>query len=267
MLKFCSLVSGSSGNSYVFSNGKARFLVDAGLSGKQIEQRLEQIKVDPRSLSGIFLTHEHGDHVKGVGVLSRRYNIPLYANKETWKGMGDRIGKIEGTNQRYFVTGETVDHFSTGVRSFKTSHDARESVGFTIENSYGKISIATDTGNMSEEIYKELEGSNLVIIEANHDVEVLKSGRYPYHLKRRILSDLGHLSNESAGECIVRLAKGGVRNFVLAHLSEENNFPELALTTVNEMVEKHCKEIKEEIFIDIAFRDRISRVYELNKGL
>lgn len=266
MIRFCSLVSGSSGNSYVFSDGELRFLVDAGLSGKQIEKRLAEIEVDPSTLAGILISHEHIDHIKGAGILSRRYDIPVYANQGTWKAMEEKIGKVTEKNRRTFKTNEIFSMGSLKIKPYKTAHDAAESVGFTVSADKEKVSIATDIGCITPEILEEIKGSDLVVLEANHDVEVLKSGRYPYSLKRRILSDEGHLSNDAAGDCICYLAENNVENFILAHLSEENNFPELALSTIQGKLKERklleCGKIK----LDVAFRNRIGRVYEFNKS-
>ncbi|NBG88101.1 MBL fold metallo-hydrolase [Isachenkonia alkalipeptolytica] len=266
MIRFCSLVSGSAGNSYAFSDGEQRFLVDAGLSGKQIENRLAEIDIDPESLSGILISHEHIDHIKGAGILSRRYDLPVYANQGTWQAMEDKIGKIAEKNRRTFQTNEIFSMGKLTIKPYKTSHDAAESVGFTVSGGREKVSIATDIGCMTPEILEEIKGSDLVVLEANHDVEVLKSGRYPYSLKRRILSDQGHLSNEAAGDCICYLAENKVENFVLAHLSEENNFPELALSTIQGMLSERQRTKHLKINVDIAFRNRIGRVYEFNKS-
>ncbi len=266
MIRFCSLVSGSGGNSYAFSDGEQHFLVDAGLSGKQIESRLAQIDVDPRSLSGILISHEHMDHIKGAGILSRRYDLPVYANSGTWRAMEEKIGKVREENRRTFKTDEVFSMGGLSIKPYKTSHDAAESVGFTVSGEKEKVSIATDIGCMTPEILEEILGSDLVVLEANHDVEVLKSGSYPYALKRRILSDQGHLSNEAAGDSICYLAENNVKNFILAHLSEENNFPELALSTIQGMLQQRKKVDPVKINMDVAFRNRIGRVYEFNKS-
>lgn len=266
LIRFCSLVSGSGGNSYAFSDGDRRFLVDAGLSGKQIEKRLEEVEIDPRTLSGILISHEHIDHIKGAGILSRRYDIPIYANQGTWKAMEEKIGKVAENNRKIFKTNELFSMGDLKIKPYKTSHDAAESVGFTVSGEKEKISIATDIGRITPEILEEIKGSDLVVLEANHDVEVLKSGRYPYSLKRRILSDEGHLSNDAAGDCICDLAQGNVKNFILAHLSEENNFPELALSTIQGKLQERNLLEGGKIKLDIAFRNRIGRVYEFNRS-
>jgi phosphoribosyl 1,2-cyclic phosphodiesterase len=266
LIKFCSLVSGSAGNSYVFSDGLQPFLVDAGLSGKQIELRLEEIDIDPRTLSGILITHEHIDHIKGAGILSRRYDLPVYANQGTWRAMEEKIGKVAEKNRKTFKTNEVFPMGGLSIKPYKTSHDAAESVGFTVSAKHEKISIATDIGCMTPAILEEIMGSDLVVLEANHDVEVLKAGSYPYSLKRRILSDEGHLSNDAAGDCICYLVENHVENFILAHLSEENNFPELALSTIQGKLQERKLLGGKKINVDIAFRNRIGRVYEFDKS-
>lgn len=259
---FCSLASGSSGNCHLINDGTNSILVDAGLSGIQIENRLKEIDINPKSLAGILVSHEHSDHIRGVGVLSRRYDIPIYANGGTWAGMEGKIGKIKEENIRYFNTAEdfTVEDFN--IRSYSISHDAREPVGFSIQRKKAKISIATDLGYIDDYIINEVKNSNLLVLESNHDEEMLKAGSYPYYLKRRILSNIGHLSNEAAGNAIVDLVNKNVKSILLAHLSRENNFPELAIATVKNILDSEKITIGQDIGLDLVARDKISNVYK-----
>ena len=228
---YASVASGSCGNCHYVGCDSGSILIDAGLSGKRIENNLKSIGKDMKDISAIFITHEHGDHIKGAGILSRRYDIPVYANENTWMSMKDKMGKMSESNVRVFENGKGVDMGDFMVKPFKIHHDAADPVGYCICTGSKKISIATDTGHICEDMKKELKGSSLVILESNHDVEMLKMGSYPYHLKRRILSGSGHLSNDDAALFCVELAKEGVENILLAHLSRENNFPELAYQT------------------------------------
>lgn len=259
---FCSLASGSSGNCHLVNDGESSILIDAGLSGIQIENRLKEIDIDPKSLSAILVSHEHSDHICGAGVLSRRYDIPIYANEGTWEGMEGRIGKIKGENIRYFKTLKDFNIKDFAIKSYYISHDAKEPVGFSIKKDNIKVSIATDLGYIDKDIIDEIGDSNLVVLESNHDEEMLKAGRYPYYLKRRILSNIGHLSNEAAGNAIVDLVNKNVNHILLAHLSKENNFPELAIATVKNILADKKITIGKDITLDLVYRDRVSSVYQ-----
>ncbi len=259
---FCSLASGSSGNCHLINDGENSILIDAGLSGKQIENKLRQINIDPKSLTAILVSHEHSDHICGVGVLSRRYNIPIYANRGTWDGMNTKIGEIRENNIKCFDSAEDFNIKDFNIRPYDISHDANEPVGFCIRKDKVKISIATDLGYIDENIIEQIGDSNLVVLESNHDEEMLKVGRYSYYLKRRILSNVGHLSNEAAGNAIVDLVNKNVSNVLLAHLSKENNFPELAVATVKNILDGRKIVIGEDVGLDLAYRDRVSSMYQ-----
>jgi phosphoribosyl 1,2-cyclic phosphodiesterase len=261
-VRFCSLASGSSGNSHLINDGKKFLLIDAGLSGKQIENKLREVDVDPKNLSAILVSHEHSDHICGVGILSRRYNIPIYANDGTWSGMASKIGNIKDENIKCFKSNENFSIGDFNIRPYKISHDANEPVGFSIANDNIKISIATDLGYISEDIIEEIKDSNLVILESNHDEEMLKAGSYPYSLKRRVLSNIGHLSNEAAGNAIVDLVSKNVKSILLAHLSKENNFPELAIATVKNILDSKKITIGKDVELDLVHRDRVSNIYQ-----
>lgn len=259
---FCSLASGSSGNCHLINDGKNSVLVDAGLSGKRIENKLKEIGIDPKSLTAILVSHEHSDHICGVGVLSRRYNIPIYANKGTWEGMSTKIGEIKENNIKYFNSTEDFNIRDFNIKSYDIPHDANEPVGFSIKKDNVKISIVTDLGYIDENIKNEVGDSDLVVLESNHDEEMLKAGSYPYYLKQRILSNIGHLSNEAAGDTIVDLVNRNVKSILLAHLSKENNFPELAIATVKNILNDKKIIIGEDVGLDLVYRDRISNIYQ-----
>lgn len=259
---FCSLASGSSGNCHLINDGKSFILIDAGLSGKQIENKLKEVNIDPKRLSAIIVSHEHSDHICGVGILSRRYNIPIYANDGTWAGMNSKIGNIKEENIKCFTSNENFSIGDFNIRPYKISHDANDPVGFSVIKDNIKISIATDLGYISEDIIEEIKNSNLVILESNHDEEMLKAGRYPYSLKRRVLSNVGHLSNEAAGNAIVDLVSKNVKSILLAHLSKENNFPELAIETVKSILDSKKIVMGKDINIDLLHRDRVSSIYQ-----
>lgn len=230
MARFCSLFSSSSGNcTYIASSGGG-VLIDAGVSAKQISLGLNGIGVDESKINAIFVTHEHSDHIKGLRVFASKYNIPVYATAGTLSEL-EKMGVLNGK----FPVAEIDGEISCGdllVKPFRTSHDVAESCGYSVATSDDRqLCVATDTGIVTEEMRKALTGSDLVLIESNHDVGMLRNGSYPYLLKRRILSDTGHLSNLACGDFITELIKSGTTRFVLGHLSKENNIPDLAYRT------------------------------------
>ncbi|MTI70321.1 MAG: MBL fold metallo-hydrolase [Firmicutes bacterium] len=262
-LKFCSLASGSSGNCQYIETEKVKILIDAGLSGKKIQNGLDKIGVDPKSIDCILVTHEHKDHTKGVGILSRRFNLPIYANNNTWNGMLKDLGKLKDENIREFKSDIDFEISDIGIHPFKTFHDSNESVGFNFHYRNKKISILTDTGCVNDNIKNKIKNSDLLMIEANHDIDMLKVGKYPWFLKKRVLSDNGHLSNEAAGELITEVFSGRNETFVLGHLSKENNFPELAHQTVVNIITEKGINIEKELKIDLALRDSPTKVYNI----
>lgn len=258
---FCSLYSGSSGNSIFVSSGNAKILIDAGLPGKNIEKALKDIGENPAEIDGIFVTHEHTDHVKGVGVLSRKYDVPIYANEFTWKAMESSIGKIKEHNIKV-MTEEHVSIKDIDIVSFQIPHDAALAQGYSVYQGSKKVSIATDLGYFSENIKKNIEDADVLLLESNHDIEMLKFGPYPYTLKRRILSDVGHLSNEDCAKAIATMAGGKRKRVILGHLSKTNNYPELAYQTVVNILKESNIQVNREIGITVAKRDMPSNYIE-----
>lgn len=233
MLNFCSLYSGSSGNSLFVETENAKILVDAGMSCKKIEEALHSIDVDPFSIDGILVTHEHSDHVKGISTISKKFNIPVFATKETFEAMPIHTDKLLSENINFFRPDEKFSIADLEITPFKIPHDAVNPCGFNISKGDSQISIATDIGHMSNYILKYLEGSNFILLESNYDTEVLKCCSYPFMLKSRIASETGHLSNTMAGKTISYLSKNSnLQTAMLGHLSKESNFPELAYQTV-----------------------------------
>lgn len=266
-LKFCSLASGSSGNCQYIASEEASLLIDAGLSGKRIAEAIENIGEEIKNVRGILVTHEHNDHIKGIGILSRRFNIPIYANNNTWEEMKGKIGKVDEENIRYFQTGEEFYIEDIKVKPYGISHDASEPVAFSFFGEHAKVSIVTDTGYVDETVKREIKGSDLLMLESNHDVEMLKMGRYPWYLKKRVMGDKGHISNETAGEVIAEMMEGEmpITNVLLGHLSKENNFPELAFETVKNILEERKIKIGIDINVDLTYRDRVSNIYHFKK--
>jgi phosphoribosyl 1,2-cyclic phosphodiesterase len=259
---FCSLYSGSSGNSMFVSSGNAKILIDAGLPGKSIDKALKDIGQNPDELDGIFVTHEHSDHVKGIGVLSRKYDIPIYANELTWKSMPSSIGNIKEHNIKVMLESH-VSIKDLDIVSFEIPHDSALAQGYTVYHGNKKVAIATDLGHYSEAVKKNIEDADVVLIESNHDVEMLKFGPYPYPLKRRVLSDFGHLSNDDCGKAIADMIDGKKRKrVILGHLSKTNNYPELAYQTVVNILRDKDIELNKDIGLTVAKRDMPSNYIE-----
>ena len=253
MLKFCSLYSGSSGNSLFVETPTTKLLIDAGESSKKIESALTNLNIDASNIDGILVTHEHIDHIKGLGTFAKKFNIPVYANKETWDAMPEVAQKIEPSCQNNFIPYEKFDIGDFKVLPFQIPHDAANPCGFNLFYGEQKISIATDLGHMDTKLIKYLEESEFVLLEANYDPNILKCSKYPYTLKQRIAGPNGHLSNEMAGKTISYLLKSGLSKVMLGHLSKENNFPELAYQTV---VDELCNNNFDENKISISVANR-----------
>ena len=243
MFNFCSLYSGSSGNSLFVESQNTKILVDAGVSCKKIEKALEDIDVNPSTLDGILITHEHTDHVQGLGTLSKKFDLPVFVNQETLDAMPTQKDKISDKNIKTFKVTEKFEIGDLTINPFSIPHDAANPCGFNIYKDDKKISIATDIGHITNSILKELEESLFIMLEANYDPNVLKCSTYPFNLKTRIAGPTGHLSNEMAGKTISYLIKSGLKNAMLGHLSKESNFPELAYkTVVDELLENNYNE-------------------------
>ena len=228
MARFCPLFSGSSGNCLYIGNADGGVLIDAGVSARRIEKALADREIDPRRIRGIFVTHEHTDHTAGLRVLCKRYGTPVFASSGTLSALEE--GDVLGTAR--CLPWEQADLGDMAVTAFHTLHDCREGMGFCVETSDGRrVGVATDLGVMTDEVRQALCGCDLIHIESNHDVRMLENGPYPYPLKRRILSDHGHLSNEACATELPLLVKGGTTRISLGHLSRENNLPMLAEAT------------------------------------
>ena len=243
----CMLASGSKGNAIYVSDGSTSILVDAGLSGIEIQRRLETKGLCPEDLDAIIVSHEHSDHIQGVGVLSRRFNLPVYISHKT-KEASQRIGSI--CTLRYFECGRAFNVNNLFIHPFSISHDAIDPAGFTIEKSGTKIGIATDLGISTLMVKEHLKECALIILEANHDPDMLINGPYPWPLKQRIKSRTGHLSNNDSATLLKELVHDRLYHVILAHLSETNNTPDKALSTVGNALNS-CK-----ARLDVATQDR-----------
>ena len=258
MLNFCSLYSGSSGNSLFVETENTKLLIDAGVSSKKIENALDGLNINPSLLDGILITHEHSDHVQGLGTFAKKFNVPVFVNSKTLDNMPKQKDKIPQNIIKNFAIGDTFEINDLKIKSFAIPHDAVNPCGFNISNNEKNISIATDIGHMTNGILKNLEGSEFILLESNYDPEVLMYSHYPYILKTRIAGPTGHLSNEAAGKTISFLLKSGLQQVMLGHLSKESNFPELAYkTVVEELISSNYNE--NSLRLSIASRDATSK--------
>jgi len=229
-LTVCILASGSKGNAILVADNQTRVLFDAGLSGIEIERRCKSKGFHPNQLDAIVVSHEHSDHIQGVGVLARRFGLPVYISEMTGQTANSMLGKI--ADVRYFECGNAFTVNAWTISPFSISHDAEDPAGFTILNNGLKIGIATDLGVVTAMVKERLKACHMLILEANHDPEMLINGPYPWPLKQRIQSRTGHLSNEDSRELVRVLKHKGLQHVVLAHLSETNNTPQKALQEV-----------------------------------
>lgn len=262
-MRLLSIASGSSGNCIYVGDGDTHLLIDAGISGKRIEAGLNGNELKTSDVNGILITHEHSDHIGGLGVLARRYGIPIYATQETIEEIRKMktLGTIEPDlfvpvcPDREFQIDELTVH------PFSISHDAANPVAYRITNGKEHVAVATDMGTYDEYIIENLQGLDALLLEANHDVNMLETGGYPYPLKRRILSDRGHLSNEVSGKLLTEILHDGLKHIFLGHLSKENNYAELAYETVKLEIAMSASRYKGDEFpIQVAGRDAPSQM-------
>ncbi len=255
-MKFSVLGSGSKGNSLYIESGATSILIDAGFSGKELTRRLETHDKRICDLDGLFLTHEHGDHIQGAGVLSRRCDLPVYANEGTFKGGDTKLGKLY--KRMEFETGKTVQLQDLEIRSFRISHDTLDPVGFLVSNAKVTIACCTDIGKVSKLVTNRLTKCDALILEFNHDPQMLKNGPYPLFLQQRVWSSQGHLANEDAASFLTTLLHDSLQYVVLAHLSETNNTPELALKSASSVINR-----EHSCFLHVAGQYQPSRLFTI----
>lgn len=264
MFNFCSLYSGSSGNSLLVQSNNTNILIDAGESAKRIVNALSSIDVSINTLDAIVVTHEHIDHVKSIGTLSKKYNIPVYATQKTWDAMPEQASKIDPKFQRTFSSSIKFYIGDLELNPFSIPHDAADPCGFSIFNDNKQLSIATDLGHITPELINSISNSSFILLESNYDSEILKFSKYPYYLKQRISGDYGHLSNTDAAKLISNLiSRQKLQSIMLGHLSKENNFPELAYKTiVDELID--CKCDISSVDINVATRNQPSKIINIS---
>lgn len=265
-MKMCSIASGSSGNCIYVGSEKAAVLIDTGISGKRIEAGLREIGSSPDQLTGILITHEHSDHIQGLGVMSRRYKIPVYATAGTIHAMMkcSSLGKMPDGIFHEIKPDQLFGIGDLEIQPFRISHDAADPVGYRISHGGKSLAVATDMGYYNDYIVENLSGLDALLLEANHDVNMLQVGTYPYNLKQRILGKRGHLSNVTAGRLLCEVLNEDLHTILLGHLSRENNYEDLAYETV-------CAEVtmgdnpycSKDFHISVAKRDCVSEVIEV----
>ncbi|MDO5398354.1 MAG: MBL fold metallo-hydrolase [bacterium] len=256
-IKFVSLISGSSGNASLISDGRTNLLIDCGGSGKCIQNALMEAGVAVGEIDAVLLTHEHSDHVKGVGVLSRRYGFPIYATEKTHSSIV-KVGEINPDLKINVTPDNEFEIGSIRVLPFSIPHDAADPVGYSFSVNNNKYTIATDMGYISNSILDRLKGSKAIILESNHDVEMLRCGPYPFYLQQRILGQYGHLSNETASIAALALAESGTEHIMLGHLSEHNNLPEIAMLETNQRLTAAGINVGSDITLQVAQRHKIT---------
>ncbi len=261
-MNFCTLASGSSGNSSLISFEKTHILIDAGISMRRIVASLRSLDIEPEDLSAILITHEHSDHICGLANIVKHYSVPLYASRKTAASILQTFPHV-CTSLNAFDAGSRFGIGDMEIHSFRTPHDTPESVGYRIFCGKRSVALVTDLGTVPVSVFDAVCGADAVILEANHDIEMLKAGSYPPFLKKRILGNFGHLSNRACGEFAVRLLEEGTRQFVLAHLSKDNNLPELAFSEVDSMLRSRGAAPGRDFELSVAPRTETGKRYAI----
>lgn len=262
-MKISVLASGSSGNVTYIETPKKRFLVDAGLSGKKIEELMKQINRSLSDIDAIMITHEHSDHIKGVGILARKYGMDIYANEETWRVMEGQLGKIDVSQKCIFPMGATLTLGDVDILSHGVSHDAIAPQFYTFSKDNKRFTMLTDTGYVSQRLKDELKGATAYLMESNHDVELLRAGSYPWSTKQRILGDKGHLSNEDGALAASDMITKDTKRIYLGHLSQENNHQTIARQTFEGILKEKDLGVNQDFFVYDTYPDQASELFLL----
>lgn len=262
-MRIITLSSGSSGNCIFLESNNSKILIDVGLTGKMAVSLMDSIGLDPSSLDAIFVTHEHIDHVKGVGILSRKYDLPIFANEKTWLAMQRKIGNIDPKNINVFKSNTFFTFRDLDVHNVSTFHDAADPVFFIFYQGKQKISILTDTGIVSTQIIESIRGSHVLVLESNHDMNMLLEGPYSYDLKMRIKGDYGHLSNDAAGEIMDEIVKANGETILLGHLSTTNNTSRIAYNSMHRVLTNKGIAVGKDLILEVAEEYKVSRMIDL----
>lgn len=264
MITYTSLASGSSGNSHFIKTPKSNILIDIGLTLRYTEKALYHLGADIESINAVFITHDHIDHVSGLGALHRRTGCDIFLTEGTLKKIFPKLGKVNQDKIHIIKSFSGINYFDVEIMPIEVSHDAAEPVCFSLKSSGKKITILTDLGKMENYIIKEALNSDLLVIEANHDKEMLMAGPYPYQLKKRVASEYGHLSNSLCAESVLKIMeKSKPSTVLLAHLSGENNLPELAYKTVENVLVNNGAIPGYDLNLDICLRKQVGNMYRL----
>lgn len=264
MIEYCSLASGSSGNCHFVKSESVSLLVDVGMTAKYIREALWQIGEDMAEIKAVFITHEHIDHVRGLAVLAKKYPFRIYMHESIY--INQRLSLMGIDKERFcFLSPGRLSIEDLDIEVFDVPHDAEVTFGYTFTQGDRKLGIATDIGVINETLIEHLSDCDFLVLESNHDENLVQVGRYPYYLKQRILSETGHLSNKHAGEFLasIILKHRRLKCCVLAHLSDENNYPELALMSVSNVLSKYEIEAGKDVLIDVAIRRKITQKFRL----
>lgn len=264
-MRLMSIASGSSGNCIYVGDDNTHILIDTGISKKRVEEGLKQIDLSPADLSGIFITHEHSDHISGLGVMSRKYNIPIFGTYETLEAIKlcNSLGPVNRELYHEVIPDKELRLNTLSIKPFSISHDAANPVAYRVETEKEAVAVATDMGVFDDYIVDNLRNLDAIVLEANHDIRMLQTGVYPYYLKQRILGDRGHLCNEMAGRLLDMILNDSLKKIFLGHLSKENNYEALAFESVRMEINLSDSEYRADDFdISVAKRDMPSACVE-----
>ena len=265
-MDFFSVASGSSGNCICLGSDQCHVMIDAGISGKRIEEGMNTYDYTTSDMDGVLITHEHSDHIKGLGVVARKYGLPIYATKGTADAIlqSSSVGKIDPSLFHVIEAGKTFFIGNLEIYPMSISHDAADPVAYLVSDGRHRVGVVTDLGYYDADIVSHMEGLDALLLEANHDIHMLQVGAYPYPLKQRILGERGHLSNETSGQLLGQILHDGMQHILLGHLSKENNYDELAYETVRLEISLGDNPYRGNDFpIEVAKRDRPSSLIRL----
>lgn len=265
-MDFFSVASGSSGNCICLGSDQCHVMIDAGISGKRIEEGMNTYDYTTSDMDGVLITHEHSDHIQGLGVVARKYGLPIYATKGTADAIlqSSSVGKIDPSLFHVIEAGKTFFIGNLEIYPMSISHDAADPVAYLVSDGRHRVGVVTDLGYYDADIVSHMEGLDALLLEANHDIHMLQVGAYPYPLKQRILGERGHLSNETSGQLLGQILHDGMQHILLGHLSKENNYDELAYETVRLEISLGDNPYRgNDFLIEVAKRDRPSSLIRL----
>lgn len=255
-MKICVLGSGSSGNCTFVGNGSTRLLIDAGLRAKEIVERLSKIEIDPATLDAILISHEHQDHIQGAGALARKFRIPLYISRRALDHSSSALQHVT----HYPISADIpLQLGNITITPFATPHDSMDPLAFALRTGEARVCIVTDIGYLPEPVRDRITNADVLVIESNHDLEMLRTGPYPWHLKQRVMSNFGHLSNEALAYFLMQYFDGTGRRIMLTHLSRQNNHPQIAYVSAVRALDRRCRETD----IRLSLQDEISDILEI----